>query len=400
MTTMKFSDLPEEMVAKILPKVPITSLGSVRSTCMTWEAISEKHLLAADAKNQFLGFILKDFDVCSMKFDLQGIHDDGNDFILPSVKEVSRLDQYEISQIFHCDGLLLCVFKDNNNSSVMVWNMYLNQVRWIKPSDVFNRFSKSGVYALGYDSKTRNHKILRNKSHGGSGYEIYDFKSDSWRVVKGSTPNAYTQFEEQGGLSLKGNTYFLAVQEYPVRFEGDEEEGVDGEDTSATRVILLCFDFTKESFGRRMKLPFHSEGDGQDYVSLSCVRDEKLAVLYQEYKTLKIWISIKLQPKVSWSEFFKVDLMTLDGFPDDFVAGSFFIDEEKHVAVVFEKEVKIGSCCSAYIIGQDGFFKAVKIGDAPAQYNRLPFGCTTAFTPSLVDLKNVKTSVKRKRRVY
>lgn len=83
------------------------------------------------------------------------------------MKEVSKLDEYDISQIFHCNGLLLCVFKDNDEASrLIVWNMCLGQMRWIKPNGMFNEFDKSGVYALGYDNNSCNHKILRDKSNG------------------------------------------------------------------------------------------------------------------------------------------------------------------------------------------------------------------------------------------
>lgn len=60
-----------------------------------------------------------------------------------------------------------------------------------------------------------------------------------------------------------------------------------------------------------------------------------------------------------------MDLMMLNGFPDDFIAGSFFIDKEKQVAVVFEKEIKIGHYHTTYIIGKDGYLKSVNIRDAP-----------------------------------
>ena len=46
-------------------------------------------------------------------------------------------------------------------------------------------------------------------------------------------------------------------------------------------VFLLCFDFTSERFGPRLPLPFHSSDE--ETVTLSCIRDEQLAVLYQPY---------------------------------------------------------------------------------------------------------------------
>lgn len=84
-------------------------------------------------------------------------------------------------------------------------------------------------------------------------------------------------------------------------------------------------------------------------MSLSCIRDEKLAVaaLYQPYEQsniVEIWITIKTDPNaVSWSQFLKVNMTLLNGFPgksrDKFDARSFFIDEEKKFAVVSLKVI-------------------------------------------------------------
>ncbi|CDY37491.1 BnaC01g37410D [Brassica napus] len=70
MTTM--SDLPQDLTKEIFSRVPLTSLSAVRSTCKSWNSIS---------------------NVCSMKFDLQGIQNEA-DFVDPSIKQrqVKALD--------------------------------------------------------------------------------------------------------------------------------------------------------------------------------------------------------------------------------------------------------------------------------------------------------------------
>jgi len=62
-------------------------------------------VIKADTSKQFLGFIVMNSKVCSLRFDLQGIHN--NDFVDPSLKEIYIVDQYDISNIFHCDGLIV-----------------------------------------------------------------------------------------------------------------------------------------------------------------------------------------------------------------------------------------------------------------------------------------------------
>ncbi|CAN7075066.1 unnamed protein product, partial [Brassica oleracea var. botrytis] len=348
-TTM--SDLPDDLVEEILSRVPLTSLSAVRSTCRKWNDLSKNQVFgksASTGRKQFLGFMLKDYKVCSMKFDLQGIGNEG-DFVDPSITEVSILDQVEITQVFHCGGLLLCVTKDR--SRLLVWNPYLGQTRWIQPR---NTFRSEDRYAVGYD-KNRNYKILRvfgkydTKGEFGSvdkylifGYEIYDLSSSSWKVFNVSPDWNIDSY--QRGVSLKGHTYFLAEE-------------------------IISFDFTTERFGKQLPLPFKTHDVG-NFVSLSCVREEQLAVLHQSSvidHTLEIWVSSNIDlGAVSWSKF----LRTTSFCRVDFQAGSFFIDQEKKVAVVVDldnggqarTETRYNQ--RANVIGQDEYFKPVNVGEA------------------------------------
>ncbi|CAN6926097.1 unnamed protein product [Brassica oleracea] len=122
-------NLPDELAEEILSRVPLTSLSSVRSTCRKWDTLSQNRVFGTSAsagRKQFLGFMLKDYKVCSMKLDLQGIGNE-RDFVDPSIKQVSILDQVDITQVFHCEGLLLCITKDKFR--LLVWNTYLGQTR-------------------------------------------------------------------------------------------------------------------------------------------------------------------------------------------------------------------------------------------------------------------------------
>ncbi|KAL0837748.1 hypothetical protein Bca101_089638 [Brassica carinata] len=359
-TTM--SDLPDDLAEEILSRVPLTSLSAVRSTCRKWNDLSKNQVFgksASTGRKQFLGFMLKDYKVCSMKFDLQGIGNEG-DFVDPSIKEVSILDQVEITQVFHCGGLLLCVTKDR--SRLLVWNPYLGQTRWIQPR---NTFRSEDRYAVGYD-KNRNYKILRvfgkydTKGEFGSvdkylifGYEIYELSSSSWKVFNVSPDWNIDSY--QRGVSLKGHTYFLAEERWTIG----------------------------------------------NFVSLSCVREEQLAVLHQSSvidHTLEIWVSSNIDlGAVSWSKF----LRTTSFCRVDFQAGSFFIDEEKKVAVVVDQDnggqarTETRYNQRANVIGQDEYFKprnckcnrehGKKAMINQFQFQQLAVNCTFLATP-FVDL--------------
>ncbi|KAL1223428.1 F-box/kelch-repeat protein [Cardamine amara subsp. amara] len=353
---------------------------------------------AAAKQKEFVGFMTMDSKVCSMKF----LARKEDDLVDVSINQVDSLNHVEISQVFQCEGLLLCVAKDK--ARLLVWNPYLGQTRWIGPRTSFHRLDR---YALGYDKNNRTHKILRfvdnydvKKRNHVFGYEIYDLSSDSWKVLD-VTPDWEIEFDQRGA-SLKGNTYFFAQEKIVCR------EGVS---VSIEEIddFLLCFDFATERFGPRLPLPFHS--DIEETVALSCVRDEQLAVLYQQGEdpcdTLEIWVTTMIEPKVvSWMKFLKLDRRPVTGVGHvqfRVGAGSFFIDEEQKIAVVFDVDgyapTKTGHPHhTAFIMGDDGYFKYVSLGEAPnvgaeadcAGYvppmYYPPLVCSSSYLPSLVQI--------------
>ncbi|KAL0742829.1 hypothetical protein Bca4012_084342 [Brassica carinata] len=229
----------------------------------------------------------------------------------------------------------------SNHEKILVWNLYLGQTRLIK---TIRNLQITNQYALGHDS-SGNQKILKFSDcrEAVFKYEIYDFSSDSWKVL--SIPRDWSIPPCQCGLSLKGNTYFIASS------------------IKGLACFLLCFDFTREKFGQLLRLPCHAFGYP---VTLSCVREEQLAVLYLEKKDeiLEIWVTNKIESNiVSWSKFLKVSIRIK---PFDVYGRSFFIDEEKRVAVVFSqgKKYSTGTYKTAYIIGEDQCLKSVRIGES------------------------------------
>ncbi|KAG7598287.1 F-box domain [Arabidopsis suecica] len=391
-------DLPPELVGKIFTKIPITSLRTVRSTCKLWNALTKEWVLGkAVARQPGAGFMTRNSRVLSVRFDLQGIRKTDGELVDPSIKQLDVFNQVEIIKVFHCHGLLLCILKDK--SRLVVWNPYLGQTRRIRPRTDFHRYDR---YALGYDIN-HNHKILRfldDDQKNLLDYEIYDLSSKSWRVLK-ITPDWYVYFNHRG-VSVNGNTYFFA----------HEKEGPHG-----WKDFLLCFDFTKERFGPRLPLPSGpSEPYNEDTVTLSCVREEQLAVLYEmdcHDVILEIWVTTRIESNaLSWSKFLKVDMTPhlVSDSNDRFTArfneaiGSFFIDEEEKVALVFGVDgyvkTKTTGCPTAFISGEDGYFKTVSLRGAPnVKKSRTkyfpPLVCSSFYLPSLVQINKPRKRKKR-----
>ncbi|ESQ47613.1 hypothetical protein EUTSA_v10022250mg [Eutrema salsugineum] len=313
------SDLPVDLEEEILSRVPTTSLKRLRSTCKRWNALrfSEKHLCKAPKQSHVLMF-KEYYRLCPMSVDLNVVPPSIGFKDALSLKNAhSNSGQVDIAQVFHCDGLLLCITKIDNKP--VIWNPCLGESRWIKHE---NGYDRNCEFALGYanNQSCRSYRVLRFYQTDDlvvAGPEIYEFNSNSWRVV--NAPNCLRICKKYRGVTLKGSTYWLF-------YDGDKDSD-----------YLLSFDFTREIFRR-----LHLSTSRDYYMALSVVRQEELSVLIESIGSyeLEIWVTKKIdtEAEFSWSKSFAVDLRNT---PRNVLSSvfmiSFLIDEEKKVAL----------CCSS-----------------------------------------------------
>ncbi|CAA7051390.1 unnamed protein product [Microthlaspi erraticum] len=244
----KINNLPRDLAEEVLSKTPLTSVRKVRSTCKKWNTLSKNSFFAkkhigqaakvAEAKDEFTMVMIIDFRVYLTRIKFS------SNVESCIIKHEAKLDSDlidEVRQVFHCDGSLLCISKDDNK--LVVFNPYWGQTRWVESTHI----------DIG--------SLLEV-------FKIYDFSSDSWRVLD-VTPDWNVQLYRRG-VTLKGNTYWFASE----RILKDTAE--------LEYSFLVCFDFTRERFGPRLPLP----------VTLSIVRGEQLAVLFEPWGHFKveIWV--------------------------------------------------------------------------------------------------------------
>ncbi|CAN7094347.1 unnamed protein product, partial [Brassica rapa subsp. narinosa] len=342
-TVTKISDLPENLVEEILSKVPLKSMRAVRLTCKHWEALSKSRSFSKMHIDKIRSGESLMIAKMGMGCNLYLVR-----IVLGGVNEDPFIESIESPYSHRPAG----------------WNWF--------------------TYALGYEDKgstCRGYKLLRFRDkffdtpmHQYSCYEIYDFDSSTWKRLD-ITPNSSRRLPYWGGVSLKGNTYWLASQRNT------------GQDLLDDHII--CFDFTSESFGPLLPLPFYA-GVNAD-VTIACVREDKLALSLSRINEageleFEIWISTKIEAeKVSWTKFLTVETeMELHPL---FNSGSFFIDEEKEVAMSYSKTFNI--------VGEDGYLKKLKFRERLG-INRNCSVMLSSYVPSLVHIKQPAVGDKRK----
>lgn len=297
------ANLPEDLVAEeIFSRVPASSLARFRSTSKRFNALvkdekfCKKH--SANGPKQSLFIMLIDFRIHLVRLDLHGNNNKNNNVVVPSAKVTSQFslkdplfnssEQVDIRTVFHCDGLLLCSSVDNR---LVVWNPCSSETMWIQPR---NCYKVSDYYALGYDEVSSCYKILRIYPSRGRTpfhykYDIYDFTSNKWRGVGKKTKDWFIPWCRGRGVSVNGNTYWLAFS----RSELDQR-------------FLLSFDFSTERF-QSQSLPRTSPNC---VAALSVVKEDQLCLLTHEDVNpldINLWIATKTESigsgAMSWGKF-------------------------------------------------------------------------------------------------
>ncbi|XP_010468394.1 PREDICTED: putative F-box/kelch-repeat protein At3g22870 [Camelina sativa] len=394
MTKLTISHLPRDLLEReIFSKIPSKYVGAVRSTCKEWQTLIKSFMTMsfkirneAREEGESEMIVLTDNNICLISFFLNG----GDPYIEFKGKRVcldkdsENSEQFMISKVFHCEGLLLCILK-HDATKIMVWNPYCGQTWYIQPRFSYraqgqDRFS----YALGYcenNNRNKSFKFLRFIDYVYEQffwYEIYDFDSGLWTTLE-ITPHWQINFDDLG-VSLKGNTYWLATRRNSFYL-------------FVTHII--CFDFKTEKFGPLLLLPFHDKYQLPTarnlMTSLSCVREEKLAALLYQNGLVEVWITTRIEAEeVSWSKFLAVDVGNCRHI--GICKGSFFIDEVNKVAMIFDNDWKPDTF---FVIGEAGHIADVDLGRPTCDQRCMPFVCPN-YVPSLVEIKQ-PPRFKRKR---
>ncbi|XP_018490295.1 putative F-box protein At3g17500 [Raphanus sativus] len=388
---LRLLDLPWDLVLEILYRVPATSLGRLSFTCKRWNALFKddefikKHLDKA-AKQRMVLMSIDSRKVCSMNVNLDGIHHDNSvdpQTKLLNLKDFHCREQFKIYNIFHCDGLLLCITWDKR---LVVWNPCTGQIRWIPFCD---RYKEHSEFALGYDNNKscQTYKILRccwdflaaEPQDVDSG--VYDFESHSWKDLNDVFPNNCRRIISKG-VSLKGNIYWIANID-------DEED------------LLLSFDFSTEKY-TCLSIRFWSGHHDFIPTTLSVVREERLVVLYSSYshpRKIEIWMTthdkIDQATLVSWSKFLSLELDENNPQMDLSCDITFFIDEEKKAAVLCDMEcINKRDTDMVYIVGEENRFMKIPLGA-----NRCSLGSVIHnYVPSLVRIQQGGVMTRERKR--
>ncbi|CAL9224721.1 unnamed protein product [Arabidopsis halleri] len=392
---MTIPNLFNDLVDEILCRVPATNLKRLRCTSKRWNRLFKDDRRFArehshKAAKEYLALMLTNKKrICPVSLNLHG---DVPCVVLKRELSLAAPDsnQFDIDQVFHCDGLLLCNHLGNNpryGSEIVVWNPLTGQTRWIEAGNRSKNYIRS---VLGYcyqDRNKKSYKILCFDALGQDA-EIYELNSDTtWRKIPDGdlTLGCCWSLGCSGHTaSLNGNAYFFAMEK----------------SKRPLGVSLLRFDFSTEKSSLFVPLPYPS-CPMYEILSLSAVRGDKLSVLLQPDCTSKteIWVTSKIDDTttkgaVSWTKVLALDLSPQLQITDEV---QFLLDEDKKVAVCCERwldDEEPKSIDKIYILGEDNKVNEVGSGeviDGDAGVWQLILN----YVPSLVQIEHARGKRKR-----
>ncbi|XP_050384186.1 F-box/kelch-repeat protein At3g06240-like [Argentina anserina] len=342
-----FSEILEEMVVRILSRLPPKSLVRFRSVSKLWctiindpsfmgknlsnsmhnkfapaTCIVVKHTLLKDRSitdEKEIAALMKTFEgnYNSMDLLLSLLHicndDDGDEDNLTYVVEdlelpfPSGISPSCLQIVGHCNGII-CL---NNNVDVVLCNPSIREVKVLPESCVLYDlpptaededeytapWSNTTAMGFGLDSKAKEYKIVRVVETT-SGFcnqhptraEVYTMGANAWRELDNVDIGCYVYWAPSFNLHFKGTCYWWAFA--PM----DKE-------------LILTFDMTDELF-HRIPVPdcFDFYNDDRRYRSLAVLKESIVLLTYEAAdevpKSFDIWMMDESAGvKGSWTKY-------------------------------------------------------------------------------------------------
>ncbi|CAA0817978.1 F-box protein CPR30 [Striga hermonthica] len=182
-----------------------------------------------------------------------------------------------------CNGLILLVL---NPQSILLWNPSTRKQNPLPPACPEDT-SRVVRYALGYDSKHRDYKVV-----------MVDQTTPEWEVFE-SVTRVY---------SLTTNSWKL-VGDFPYALPTNEPWGLylnDSLHTVIRHCLILAFDLAREEFYELPKPDYHGFSHGLVLVEElgGCLA----AVVVPEMSISEVWVMKEYGVKESWSRLIRFDM--------------------------------------------------------------------------------------------
>ncbi|KDP32917.1 hypothetical protein JCGZ_13698 [Jatropha curcas] len=287
------SNLPWDMLAEILCRLPAKKLLCFRCVSKLWRALIDGpnfinlHLKHSLATSSNLHIIVKNSELCSVDFDL-----------LDNLKQLEHplmCYNHSIKILGSCNGLLcICNVVDD----IALWNPSIRKYHVLPYLSIeLNRYfgtcsCRVCVFGLGYDQNKDDFKVVRIAQFTGvdkksieSEVKVYSLRRNSWRRI-GDMPY-FVLYPGANGMFVSGALHWLVSQ-------SPESNVAD---------VIVALDLGVEDY-REVPQP---EGMGKNFKMDMGILHGCLCLLgnFQGQNT-DVWVMKKYGVKESWTKSFSI----------------------------------------------------------------------------------------------
>ncbi|KAH7845482.1 hypothetical protein Vadar_002779 [Vaccinium darrowii] len=201
---MEMEKLSEELLIEILLRLPVKTLLQVKSVCKNWyDLIHSPYFIYPHHDRAASIAAAENTDCLLVKRFVDGGEGGEGSFTLSFVPNETPVEDIDISftgidtnylqLVGSCNGVV-CLTRFRLNTTIVLWNPSMKEFRVLpQPSYKIDHISNLG---FGYDPETDNYKVVRFGMVSTDVFvrgmddaiEIYDLRTDSWRVVDAESP--------------------------------------------------------------------------------------------------------------------------------------------------------------------------------------------------------------------
>ncbi|XP_059632197.1 F-box protein CPR1-like [Cornus florida] len=296
------SDIPMDVVADILSRLPVKPLIRFRCVSKPWYALIDSsgfvklHLKRSKETNTNRSLILKSDKLYSVDLDsLDHAVELGHPF---------NYKGFDIDVLGSCDGLL-CLYDPFYSAHFVLWNPSTRKLHNL-PTSRFefsgNPCSLSGflfVYGFGYDAVYDDYKVVKMVQYYGKDdhlldrelkdfreVKVYSMKSNSWRRVK-DFPYYLSKYQISG-VFISGALHWVVNQR--------------SESPSCMAALIASFDIGSEEYGL---VPMPEFSDKNFYMTLIDL-GICLCVFCEYVSHADVWVMKEYGVEESWTKLLSI----------------------------------------------------------------------------------------------
>ncbi|KAL5848532.1 hypothetical protein ACOSQ4_006545 [Xanthoceras sorbifolium] len=304
-------NLPEEIVADILSRLPVNGLMRFKCVCKPWlSLISNPQFAKTQLKQSRTAshntttnlkrlLFLASCPLQSIDYEAFGNSGDGGHVSQEHAYPTRKAPEWDVQIVGSCDGLICLVFDYCN---MVLWNPSTRVSKELPaPDDLVDHDQGTFFCGFGCDISIDDYKVIKGVFSTASDglketkVQVLTLKNNSWRQI---------QYGYQSGVSIYG---MGTLSNNSLHWLGSKES----ENGFNNNYCIISFDLSEERF-EEVGIPDHIDKDY--FANLGSMGDSLVIFCNPGGSHFESWVMKDYGVKSSWTRLFRVSSDTFPGY--------------------------------------------------------------------------------------